>query len=284
MMRVALVFAAVLLACVADADAGIIDTVAKKGPMPYDMHENYEADWAFEGSEQDLKLKRAAARKQRAEAKALKTEDLARSQINIAGDAPASAPGPAPGPSPGPSPGPAPVPYRLPGMKKLGDTEDFGVHWESLDYNEQMVKTKEDMTTRLGGNSFDADYVLNRPNEVKAGDGEAHPVRSYQDIFPYEVGAPSPGPAAPGQAPSPGPMGFIPFLESSLPDMVNHKNEDTMTEDWRSEYGPSGPQRQADVIKGPHIKKSFKGWSENPTAPPKKESWWTEFMYPNGKF
>jgi len=266
----------IALFVLATAEAGIVDTLVKK-PMPFDPVENYESDWAFEGSAQDLKLRRQRARKHRAEAKVIEQDSLARAALAVASGAPAGSPGPAPGPSPGPSPGPAPMPFRLDGLKHLGETEDFGVHWEGLDYNEQMVKTKDDMTTRLGGNSFDADYVLNRPNEVKAGDGKSHPVRSYQDIFPFEVGAPSPGPAAPGIAPSPAPMGFIPFLESSLPAVVNHKNEDTMTSDWRSEYGPKGPQRNPAQVKGPHIKKSFKGWSENPATPPPAKPWWWPF-------
>jgi hypothetical protein len=134
-----------------------------------------------------------------------------------------------------------------------------------------MAKMKADMT-KMVGDSFDADYVIDRPTQEPIKSKKEYPVGPYYDIFPDDgslPAGPGPAPAPPGQGPSPAPMGYIPFTEESLPDHVEHNDRDTMLGNWRIEYGPHGPQRDLQKVHGPYIDRPFKGWSANPTqAPP----------------
>merc|ERR1719161_2289162 len=112
------------------------------------------------------------------------------------------------------------------------------------------------MTEKLSGSSFDADYVLERPNQVKAGESKkeapAQP-RAYHDIAPDNGKRGGPGPA-PGPSPAwggaPSPGGPIPMSEADLPAEVNHNDMETMGEDWRLEFGPQGPKGKHRAMMG----------------------------------
>lgn len=123
----------------------------------------------------------------------------------------------APGPAPGPGPAPAPVPAPL-------------------TYEQQVAKMKSDMMTKIKGDSFDADLVIERPNKVKPGEGtgKEHPVPEFKDIGNDK------GPYA---APAPGlKHDDISFKSvGALPTDAQHVNRETMTSDWHMEYGPNGP-------------------------------------------
>lgn len=230
----------------------------------------YEDDWAFNGPKD---MRKARHKRKPAVAKAL--GDIPRAAMHKdSASAPAGGPagpaGPAgpggPGPAPGPAPGPVPAPAPL--------------TWE-----EKMAKMKKDMTKKVG-DSFDADYVIDRPTQSPIPFKHiAFPVGPYHDMFPDDgslPAGPGPAPAPPGQGPSPAPMGYIPFTEASLPDHIEYKDKDQMTKNWRLEYGPEGPQRDPKLVHGPFIDRPFKGWSANPTqAPPPRPEF--GFM-PRGPF
>lgn len=207
----------------------------------------YEEDWAYTGAKDRYKALRKADRKA-AVPKAVGSVPL----VNVHKDSLAApAPGPAGpggpgGPSPAPAPGPGPAPAPRP-----------------LTWREQMAKMKGDMTRKLGGDSFDADYVIDRPTQFPILHKE-YAVGPYHDMFPDDGSlapgpGPSPSPMPPGW-PAPAPMGSIPFTESSLPDHVNHNDMVTASADFRREYGPNGPQRDPNVVHGPHIDRPWKGW------------------------
>jgi hypothetical protein len=212
----------------------------------------YDEDWAFNGPKE---MRRNRHKRKPVVAKAVgDIPHVAMHKDSMA----APAPGPASPGGPGsPGPGPAPVPLPAPAPAPLT-------------WDEKMAKMKADMTKRVG-DSFDADYVIDRPTQFPIKHKE-YPVGPYYDIFPDDGSlhpGPGPAPAPPGQGPSPAPMGYIPFTEASLPDHVEHNDQNTMVANFRLEYGPHGPQADPQIVHGPYIDRPFKGWSANPTqAPP----------------
>jgi len=123
--------------------------------------------------------------------------------------------GPGPGPAPAPAPAPAP-----------------------LDYKGRVSKLKGDMMKKIKGDSFDADFVIERPNKVLPGTstGTEVPVPEFKD-----VGGDF-GPYAPAAAPLK--HDDISFKTGSLPVDAAHVDRQTMTSDWHMEYGPNGPKGQ----------------------------------------
>lgn len=123
--------------------------------------------------------------------------------------------GPAAGPMPGPAPAPAPAP---------------------LNYEQQVSKLKGDMMAKIKGDSFDADFVIERPNKVKPGTstGQEVPVPEFKDVGgdfgPYAKKA------------KPLKHDDISFKTGSLPVDAAHVDRQTMTSDWHMEYGPNGPK------------------------------------------
>lgn len=227
----------------------------------------YDEDWAFNGPKD---MRKSRHKRKQAITKAVgDIPRVAMHKDSVAAPAggPAGPAGPAGPGGPGPSPSPAPAPIPAPAP---------------LTWREQMAKMKADMTKKVG-DSFDADYVIDRPTQFPIKRKE-YPVGQYHDIFPDDGSlppGPGPAPAAPG-SPSPAPMGYIPFTEASLPDHVEHNDRVTMVGNWRVEYGPHGPQRDPQIVHGPYIDRPFKGWSANPTqAPPPRPEF--GFM-PRGPF
>eukprot|EP00746_Dinoflagellata_sp_MGD_P168312 gnl/MRDRNA2_/MRDRNA2_99676_c0_seq1.p1 gnl/MRDRNA2_/MRDRNA2_99676_c0~~gnl/MRDRNA2_/MRDRNA2_99676_c0_seq1.p1 ORF type:complete len:331 (-),score=86.41 gnl/MRDRNA2_/MRDRNA2_99676_c0_seq1:5-997(-) len=123
--------------------------------------------------------------------------------------------GPAGMPGPAPAPAPAPAP---------------------LNYEQRVSKLKGDMMAKIKGDSFDADFVIERPNKVKPGTstGQEVPVGDFKD-----VGGDF-GPYAPAAAPLK--HDDISFKTGSLPVDAAHVDRQTMTSDWHMEYGPNGPK------------------------------------------
>lgn len=127
--------------------------------------------------------------------------------------------GPAAGPAGAPGMGPAPAPAPAP-----------------LNYEQRVSKLKGDMMNKIKGDSFDADFVIERPNKVLPGKstGTEVPVPEFKD-----VGGDF-GPYAPAAAPLK--HDDISFKTGSLPKDSAHVNRETMTSDWHMEYGPNGPK------------------------------------------
>lgn len=84
------------------------------------------------------------------------------------------------------------------------ETQDiiFKKH-RGTDLANHVASAKREMTERLGGDHWDADYVLDRPNAVPPGFRGAMLPGHWRDIVPDDGVYPTEPPTAPGPAPGP---------------------------------------------------------------------------------